>query len=95
MARVVRCLLAGLLAVAVALPAAALDPAAPPPRDRGDAAGVSRGMAADIARQATGGRVLGVQEGNANGGDYHVRVLTPDGTVRTLRIDRRSGRVER
>ena len=42
--------------------------------------------AANAAREATGGRVLGVQ------GD-RVRVLQPDGRVRSLQVDPKSGMV--
>lgn len=76
----------------LAFPAAALD-AGDGRREGRDGRGVDRESAAAIARQATGGRVLGIHNGRDDGGDYRVRVLTPDGTVRTLQIDRRSGRL--
>ena len=51
--------------------------------------------AADAAREATGGRVLGVQQGgNQNGQNgYRVRILQPDGRVRSLHFDPKSGAV--
>ena len=53
--------------------------------------------AAHAAREATGGRVLGVQGGNPDGQDgqngYRVRILQPDGRVRSLHYDPRSGAV--
>lgn len=54
--------------------------------------------AARAAREATGGRVLGVQPGgNPDGPNdqngYRVRILQPDGRVRSLHFDPRSGAV--
>lgn len=50
--------------------------------------------AANAAREATGGRVLGVQGGNQDGQNgYRVRILQPDGRVRSLHYDPRSGAV--
>ncbi len=68
--------------------AVALDPR----RDGNDSRqAMDRNAAAAAARRATGGRVLGVERRRDNGEEYRVRVLTPDGTVRTLEIDGRSG----
>ena len=72
---------------------------APPPRGR-QGPPPSRPFtdpdrAANAARNATGGRVLGVQQGgnpdNQNG--YRVRILQPDGRVRSLHVDPNSGAV--
>ena len=55
-----------------------------------------RDRAANAAREATGGRVLGVQGGthpDGQNGDYRVRVLQPDGRVRSLQVDPKSGAV--
>ena len=50
--------------------------------------------AANAARNATGGRVLGVQSGDQDGQNgYRVRILQPDGRVRSLHYDPRSGAV--
>lgn len=50
--------------------------------------------AANAARNATGGRVLGVQGGDQDGQNgYRVRILQPDGRVRSLHFDPRSGAV--
>lgn len=50
--------------------------------------------AANAAREATGGRVLGVQRGNQDDQNgYRVRILQPDGRVRSLHYDPRSGAV--
>ena len=50
--------------------------------------------AANAAREATGGRVLGVQGGNQDGQNgYRVRILQPDGRVRSLHFDPNSGAV--
>ena len=50
--------------------------------------------AAHAARNATGGRVLGVQGGDQDGQNgYRVRILQPDGRVRSLHYDPRSGAV--
>ncbi len=54
--------------------------------------GVSSGQAANIARNASGGKVLSV---TPSGQYYQVRVLLDNGVVRTLYIERRTGRVSR
>jgi uncharacterized membrane protein YkoI len=57
-------------------------------RDVGPAA------AAEAARGATGGRVLGVRAKRAKGRIvYRVKVLLPEGRVRTVTVDGASGRV--
>ncbi len=66
---------------------------APPPPARPFA---DPDRAARAAREATGGRVLGVQQGgnpdDQNGQNgYRVRILQPDGRVRSLHFDPRSG----
>jgi hypothetical protein len=74
---------------------------APPPPGRSDPPPsrpfADPDRAARAAREATGGRVLGVQGGNPNGQDdqngYRVRILQPDGRVRSLHFDPRSGAV--
>jgi uncharacterized membrane protein YkoI len=48
--------------------------------------------AADAARRATGGRVLGVQGAERNGRrGYRVRVLEPNGRVRNFHYDPANG----
>ena len=48
--------------------------------------------AANAARQATGGRVLGVQGAECDGRPgYQVRILQQDGRVRSLHYDSSSG----
>lgn len=80
------------LTVALAPAAFALDP----DRSGNDRrAAMDRDAAAAAARRATGGRVLGVERRRGNGDEYRVRVLTPDGTVRTLKYDGRSHRPRR
>ncbi|MBK8181500.1 MAG: PepSY domain-containing protein [Candidatus Competibacteraceae bacterium] len=50
--------------------------------------------AANAAREATGGRVLGVQGPDRDGQpDYKVRILQPDGRVRNFHYDPKSGRM--
>jgi uncharacterized membrane protein YkoI len=50
--------------------------------------------AANAARKETGGRVLGVEGENRDGRPgYRVRVLQPDGRVRSLHYDSDSGAV--
>ncbi len=67
------------------------DDYAPPPPSRPFA---DPDRAARAAREATGGRVLGVQGGNQDGQNgYRVRILQPDGRVRSLHFDPRSGAV--
>ena len=51
---------------------------------------ISADRAADIARSATGGRVLKVQR---KGSVYEVRVLLDGERVRTVTVDARTGRV--
>lgn len=59
----------------------------PPPRQFADP-----DRAANAAREATGGRVLGVQGPERNGQPgYRVRVLEPDGRVRNFHYDPNDG----
>jgi uncharacterized membrane protein YkoI len=51
---------------------------------------ISRDRAADIARKATGGRVLSVE---LKGGTYRVKMLLGGERVRTVRIDARTGKL--
>lgn len=61
----------------------------PPPRQFGDP-----DRAANAAREATGGRVLGVQGAEQDGRPgYRVRILQPDGRVRSLHFDPDSGKM--
>jgi uncharacterized membrane protein YkoI len=61
----------------------------PPPRSFADP-----DRAANAAREATGGRVLGVQGAERDGQPgYRVRILQPDGRVRSLHFDPASGRM--
>ena len=69
-------------------------------RQRGDERGspprqlADPDRAANAARRATGGRVLGVQGSERDGRPgYRVRILRPDGRVRSLRYDSDSGTV--
>ena len=63
------------------------DERGPPPRQFADP-----DRAANAARQATGGRVLGVQGSERDGRPgYRVRILQPDGRVRSLHYDAASG----
>ncbi len=83
--------LAGLLAAA----GAQAQSGRPTGRNHNDApsrsfAGPDR--AANAAREATGGRVLGVQGADQNGQrGYRVRILEPGGRVRSLHFDPESG----
>lgn len=69
-------------------------------RTRGGEAGNSRQLAdpdraANAAREATGGRVLGVQGADRDGQPgYRVRILQPDGRVRSLHYDSGSGKMQ-
>ena len=50
--------------------------------------------AANAAREATGGRVLGVQGADRDGQPgYRVRILEPGGRVRSLHFDPASGKM--
>jgi uncharacterized membrane protein YkoI len=95
--RVARCLM---LAALVSLLAAAGAQAQSGRSSRGDDGRASSRQyadpdrAANAAREATGGRVLGVEGENRNGRPgYRVRVLQPDGRVRSLHYDADSGAV--
>jgi uncharacterized membrane protein YkoI len=71
---------------------------APPPRNRPDRSPprpfADPDRAANAAREATGGRVLGVQGADQDGQrGYRVRILQPDGRVRSLHFDPDSGAV--
>lgn len=74
----------------VATPAVARDDRDQRPRGAG---GIAPEDAADTVRRATGARVLGVQRDGSEDNGYRVRVLTRDGTVRSIRVDRGSGRI--
>ena len=64
-------------------------PPPPPPRQFADP-----DRAASAAREATGGRVLGVQGADQNGQPgYRVRILEPGGRVRSLHFDPASGKM--
>ncbi len=76
------------------------DEYASPPPNRQNRQSPSRPFAdpdraANAAREATGGRVLGVQQGTDQGGQrgYRVRILEPGGRVRSLHFDPDSGAV--
>lgn len=57
-------------------------------------ADVSRDDAANIAQQASGGRVLAVDKSERNGRPvWRVKVLTAQGEVKVLLIDAASGRM--
>jgi uncharacterized membrane protein YkoI len=63
--------------------------------DRGgrQAQGKDAEDAAEKAQQSTGGRVLNVQDRNhPDKGGYKVRVLTPDGRVRTVDVESQKGK---
>ena len=69
---------------------------APPPRGQQDRPPSRQfadpDRAANAAREATGGRVLGVQGADRDGQPgYRVRILQPDGRVRSLHFDPASG----
>lgn len=53
--------------------------------------GISMREAIQRARKQTGGRVLDAQE---RGGSYHIKVLTPSGEVRVVRVNARTGQVD-
>ena len=75
------------------------DYAPPPPRGQPARPPTARpyadpDRAANAAREATGGRVLGVQGAEQNGQPgYRVRILQPDGRVRSLHFDPASGKM--
>jgi uncharacterized membrane protein YkoI len=86
MRRIIALVLIGHLATAAAQAAPKTD--REPPRR-----GVSSDQAASTVRSVTGGKVLGVRGGKQEGDNYSVKVLLPDGRVRTLRVDARTGQV--
>lgn len=75
------------------------DYAPPPPRGQPGRPPPARPFAdpdraANAAREATGGRVLGVQGAEQDGQPgYRVRILQPDGRVRSLHFDPASGKM--
>ncbi len=49
--------------------------------------------AAQKAQQSTGGRVLNIQDQNhPDKGGYKIRILTPDGRVRSVDVDSQKGK---
>lgn len=63
--------------------------------DRGGRQAQGKGAedAAEKAQQSTGGRVLNVQDQNRPDKEgYKVRVLTPDGRVRTFDVESQKGK---
>jgi hypothetical protein len=89
-------LLSALVLVLVLAPAAGQ--AAPPPAAHHDlpllaqANGVSLDQAVAQVRRRTGGRVLSAETQMSNGVPiHHIRVLTSDQRVRTIRVDGRTG----
>jgi hypothetical protein len=90
--------LLGLLLALALLVAPAAAKAAPPPPVQGDlpvlaqANGVSLDQAVAQVRRRTGGRVLSAETQMSNGVPiHHIRVLTSDQRVRTIRVDGRTG----
>ena len=62
-------------------------------REGRQAQGKAAEAAAEKAQQSTGGRVLNVQDQNhPDKGGYKVRVLTPDGRVRTVDVESQKGK---
>jgi uncharacterized membrane protein YkoI len=62
-------------------------------REGRQAQGKDAEAAAEKAQQSTGGRVLNVQDQNhPDKGGYKVRVLTPDGRVRTVDVESQKGK---
>jgi len=86
--------LAVVFVVGGSLPPAAVAAAELPRLAQGSTRGlISRDRAADIARAATGGRVLRVELRRDGQPWYRVKVLVNGTRVRIVRIDARSGRV--
>lgn len=56
---------------------------------------ISESAAAAAAARASGGRVLGVRRNGGKAGqvDYRVKVLMPDGRIRSVRVDGTTGAV--
>lgn len=100
------CLLAGLLAVTAALPTQARRDDQredrrderrddrrdrSPRRDEARRDGLSLDEAVARVRRDTGGRVLSAE---ARDGRYRIKVLLPNGAVRVINVDARSGRTD-
>lgn len=66
--------------------------AAPARKTREFRGGISLEEAVNRVRESTRGRILSAEERNS---EYRVRLLTPDGVVRRLRIDPDTGRILR
>ena len=57
--------------------------------------GISLEQAVSMVRQRTGGKVLRADARERGGRDvYRIRVLLPDGRVRTFHVDARTGRID-
>ena len=96
------CLLAGLLAWTATIPVEARrddrkderrDDRADrsPRRDEVRRDGISLDEAVTRVRRETGGRVLSAEARNSR---YRIKVLLPNGTVRVVNVDARSGRMD-
>lgn len=58
------------------------------------AAQISKDQAVDIVRSRFSGKVLGASKRSSGGRPvYHVKILTDDGRVRTVKVDGVSGRI--
>jgi len=67
--------------------------AAPPVSQRGAATAITLEQAVAQVRKETGGRILAAETVQENGRRVHrIKVLTPDHSVRTIRIDAGNGR---
>ena len=86
------CLLAGLLLASPSLYARSQQPASTAPYLQ--LAQMDAGSAARLVQSRTGGRVLSVDRAEKNGRVmYRVKVLLPEGRVRTVTVDADSGQM--
>lgn len=82
-----------LLVMLLLLLASPAVPASPSALQRVAAAAVTLEQAVAQVRQETGGRILAAETVRENGRRVHrIKVLTPDRSVRTVRIDAGNGR---
>ena len=88
MSRFTRCLLPGaLLAFLLAAPVSQSQNLVAP-------AGISEDGAVTMVRERTGGKVVRVERRTDSGAlVYHIRVLTPDGSLREYRVDAATGNI--
>ncbi len=92
--KLMTCLLAGLLAWAVTVPAQARRDERAPRSEASQRDGISLDEAVARVRRDTGGRVLAAEARDDRGRSvYRIKVLLPNGSVRVVNVDAQSGEI--